>query len=303
MKRLAASIAVAIACTGGIGQTVHMHGDPTDRPARDLPPPVLIAGVGKSHLAITTSSRQAQAWFDQGLSLMHCFWDFEALRAFREAARLDPDRAMCQWGIYRAMKSLEGEDADGGARESDRLDALLWRFTRDRDESDRTAQRVGEILGVASKELSGNVASARGDYRQARELLGEAADMEKKLGYSEPPLYSRPSLESLGYAAIRAHDWETARSAFRQVLVLRPKSGFGYYGIALAYDKEGNRSAAGKAYQEFLASWQHADEDLAMVRAARAAMARLNAGSRPAGAPFAVHHQHSARLSPVYVSG
>jgi tetratricopeptide (TPR) repeat protein len=183
--------------------------------------------------------------------------------------------------IYaKAMQSLEREDVDGGARESDQLDALLWRFTRGRDQTDRTAQRVGEILGVASKELAGNVASHRGNYERAKELLKEAVETEKKLGYSEPPLYSRPSLESLGYAAIRAGEWEAARNAFRQVLVLRPKSGFGYYGIALAYDKEGNRSAAVKAYQDFLESWQHADVNLAMVRAARAAMARLNARSQ-----------------------
>jgi tetratricopeptide (TPR) repeat protein len=180
--------------------------------------------------------------------------------------------------IYaKAMQALEREDFEGGARASDQLDALLWRFTRDQEQTDRTAQRVGEILGVASKELAGNVASHRGNYEHAKELLKEAVEAEKKLGYSEPPLYSRPSLESLGYAAIRAGQWEAARNAFRQVLVFRPKSGFGYYEIALAYDKEGNRSAAVKAYQEFLASWQHADEDLAMVRAARAAMARLNA--------------------------
>jgi tetratricopeptide (TPR) repeat protein len=183
--------------------------------------------------------------------------------------------------IYaKAMQSLEHEGVDEGARESDRLDALLWRFTRDRDQADRTAQRVAEILGVASKELAGNVASHRGNYPRAEELLKEAVQTEKKLGYSEPPLYSRPSLESLGYAAIRAGQWEAARNAFRQVLALRPKSGFAYYGIALAYDREGNRSAAARAYRDFLASWQHADENLAMVRAARSAMARLSATSQ-----------------------
>jgi tetratricopeptide (TPR) repeat protein len=567
MGRLIVSIAFVITCTRGIGQTIHLHGESTGKPAKALPPPVMIPGVGNSHFAITTSSPQAQVWFDQGLSLLHCFWDFEALRAFREAARLDPDCAICQWGVYRAMEfggsaadqlkpvvtrmkelapaasdheqryirgvvesfgkkgeeasqayqremeaiiyrypddldaklllalslengfddkgdprpgelyalgilrdilrdhpdhpaanhywihaveasehpewalesaeklarltpgsghmvhmpghifyrmgdyerarksflasiqvdeaymriqkmepeddrnyphnlsyliansaeegrareafeyasrleplahsaadsthpgsivfyvlqiggtrprlairfgkwqeaidhpvdfgipeiqlpaaaralrdgmvtyakamqSLEREDVDGGARGSDQLDALLLRFTRDRDQTDRTSQRVGEILGVASKELAGNVASHRGDYERAKELLNDAVETEKKLGYSEPPLYSRPSLESLGYAAIRAGQWEAARNAFRQVLVLRPKSGFGYYGIALAYDKEGNRNSAAKAYQDFLAAWQQADEDLAMVRAARLAMARLNAKSQ-----------------------
>jgi len=74
--------------------------------------------------------------------------------------------------IYaKAMQSLEREDVDGGARESDELDALLWRFTRDSDQTDRTAQRLGEVLRVASKELAGNVASARGNYRRAKESI------------------------------------------------------------------------------------------------------------------------------------
>ena len=40
----------------------------------------------------------AQKFFDQGLNLLHAFWDTEAYRAFREAARLDPDAAMPYWG-------------------------------------------------------------------------------------------------------------------------------------------------------------------------------------------------------------
>ena len=43
-------------------------------------------------MTITTSSPEAQRYFDQGLNLLHCFWDFEAYRSFREAARLDPDQ-------------------------------------------------------------------------------------------------------------------------------------------------------------------------------------------------------------------
>ena len=90
--------------TPGTAQITHVHAEAAEKPAQTLPPPVMIAGVGDSHLAIATSSSDAQRWFDQGLSLLHCFWDFEALRAFREAARLDPACAMCQWGIHRAMQ-------------------------------------------------------------------------------------------------------------------------------------------------------------------------------------------------------
>src|SRR5689334_8616991 len=68
----------------------------------EMPPPPRITGIGDSHLEITTKSAKAQAYFDQGLNLLHCFWDFEAYRAFKEAARLDPDAAMAYWGIVES---------------------------------------------------------------------------------------------------------------------------------------------------------------------------------------------------------
>ena len=70
---------------------------------RDLPPARLMTGLGTAHIAITTRVPMAQRFFDQGLNLLHAFWDTEAYRAFREAARLDPDAAMPQWGLYMAL--------------------------------------------------------------------------------------------------------------------------------------------------------------------------------------------------------
>ena len=70
---------------------------------RDLPPATRMAGVGSSSLVITTRSADAQRFFNQGLNLLHAFWDTEAYRAFREAARLDPDSPMPRWGIYMSL--------------------------------------------------------------------------------------------------------------------------------------------------------------------------------------------------------
>ncbi|WP_157815931.1 tetratricopeptide repeat protein [Spirosoma pollinicola] len=70
-----------------------------------LPPPNLMEGIGKSHLKITTKSDSAQRYFDQGLSLLHDFWDFEAFRAFEYAAKLDTTAAMPHWGIYMTIRS------------------------------------------------------------------------------------------------------------------------------------------------------------------------------------------------------
>ena len=62
-------------------------------------PAKLLPGTGTVHLAITTSSPEAQRFFDQGLAQMHSFWAREAERSFLQAAALDPRAPMPQWGI------------------------------------------------------------------------------------------------------------------------------------------------------------------------------------------------------------
>ena len=102
-----------------------------------------------------------------------------------------------------------------------------------------------------------------------RELFDDAVKKEKELGYAEPPLYSHPALESLGHALIRAAKFADARGAFQKELIDRPHSGFALYGIAVAWDKEGNREEAMKAYRAFLDAWPDADSGLAQVKGAK----------------------------------
>jgi tetratricopeptide (TPR) repeat protein len=56
-------------------------------------------GLGDTHRAITTSSPEAQKYFDQGLRLMWAFNHDEATRSFAKAAQLDPQCASCFWGV------------------------------------------------------------------------------------------------------------------------------------------------------------------------------------------------------------
>ncbi len=90
---------------------------PSSRPP--LLPARLLPGQGRSHLTITTKSPEAQKFFDQGLAQMHNFSSYEAERSFLQAAQLDPEAAMPQWGIamvaagdYRPTFQLR----DGGNR-------------------------------------------------------------------------------------------------------------------------------------------------------------------------------------------
>lgn len=59
-------------------------------------------GLGNYTRKITTKSPEAQRYFDQGLAWFHGFNHGSAIRSFQEAARLDPESAMAQWGIALA---------------------------------------------------------------------------------------------------------------------------------------------------------------------------------------------------------
>jgi tetratricopeptide (TPR) repeat protein len=63
----------------------------------------VLAGYGDHHHPITTSNPQTQAFFDQGVRLLFGFNHAEAIRSFREAARLDFNCAMCWWGVAFAL--------------------------------------------------------------------------------------------------------------------------------------------------------------------------------------------------------
>jgi predicted Zn-dependent protease len=69
----------------------------------DKPGAPVFKGLGVHHVAISTKVPQTQKFFDQGVNLLFGFNHAEAIRSFREAARLDPDCAMCWWGMSLAL--------------------------------------------------------------------------------------------------------------------------------------------------------------------------------------------------------
>lgn len=59
--------------------------------------PPLWDGMGGSHMDVTTTGDEAQAYFDQGIALTFGFNHWEAIRSFKRAQELDPTCAMCYW--------------------------------------------------------------------------------------------------------------------------------------------------------------------------------------------------------------
>ena len=56
-------------------------------------------GLGNFHRLVSTNSPAAQAYFDQGMRFLWAFNHDEATRSFAKAAELDPQCAMCYWGV------------------------------------------------------------------------------------------------------------------------------------------------------------------------------------------------------------
>lgn len=105
-------------------------------------------------MPITTASKPAQQYFNQGLRLTYGFNHGEAIRSFQEAFRLDVGAAMAQWGIAYALgpninatMTAEAErqavaalkKAKAGAkpltvRERDYIAALAYRYSEEADD-------------------------------------------------------------------------------------------------------------------------------------------------------------------------
>ncbi|QUD86207.1 hypothetical protein [Phenylobacterium montanum] len=69
----------------------------------DKPGAPVFDNLGAHHHAISTRNARTQLFFDQGIKLMFGFNHAEAIRSFREGARLDPACAMCWWGVAMAL--------------------------------------------------------------------------------------------------------------------------------------------------------------------------------------------------------
>src|SRR5262249_8018497 len=62
-----------------------------------------LSAVGRQHHPIQTRSREAQEYFDQGITLVYGFNHEEAARAFERAAQMDTASPLPPWGIALAV--------------------------------------------------------------------------------------------------------------------------------------------------------------------------------------------------------
>ena len=104
MRRLVFAVAALCAAPALFAQ----HAEMTPPPEK---PVTLLSGMGAHTHPISTSSPEAQKFFDQGVVLLFGFNHEEAIRAFDKASELDPKAAMPHWGKALALGSNYNEAA------------------------------------------------------------------------------------------------------------------------------------------------------------------------------------------------
>jgi hypothetical protein len=147
----------------------------------------LFKDLGTHEHKITTSSPEAQAYFNQGYRLLFNFNHAGAIASFQEALKRDPKCAMCWWGIafahgpninmpmmpdamqpaWAALQMAQNLKANASEAERDYIDALAKRYA-EKPPEDRSP------LNKAFADAMRNVAKKYPNDMDAQTLYAEA---------------------------------------------------------------------------------------------------------------------------------
>ena len=148
--------------------------------------------LGNHQFPVSTKNKQAQLFMNQGLNLSYAFNHAEAARAFREAARQDPNLAMAYWGQALVLGPNINAPMDPHA-EGPALQALKKAI----ELKPKASPREQAYIDALSERYSGNAAD-----RHARDQAYAAAmyklqqkfpdDLDAATLYAESMMDLRP---------------------------------------------------------------------------------------------------------------
>lgn len=113
-----------------------------------------------------------------------------------------------------------------------------------------------DLLALAEIVARGRFAYASGRYDEAAKFYGEAAEIEAKLPYMEPPWWYYPVQQSLGAALYKAGRYDEARNAFMGALGRAPNNGWALYGLAATERALGRKVEAAAAEAALEKAWR-----------------------------------------------
>jgi len=188
----------------------------------DRPVP-LRTGIGRAHDTVSTTSEQAQAFFDQGLAYLHSYVWIEAARSFNQALRIDPTLALPHVGLTIAYTEL---NAPAEARTAlERAQALAKSAHDTRHVELRTLQMAAEEAPRDAAKL----AAYRVALDRALAALPEDEELWLQRGQAESPDPAERGQGSTG-GSVRFYE---------RALALAPGHFAGHHYLAHAYENSG----------------------------------------------------------------
>ena len=156
----------------------------------------LRTGIGRVHDEVTTSSAEAQQFYDQGLAYLHSYVWVEAARAFHQALRLDPKMALAYVGLSRASSGLW--DTEAAAKFAEKAKEMMAGVSP--REKARIELRLSQIESIRDPKSAQKLAAYRLKLDQALtshfndlELWNLRGNVEDRLGAAGIGQYGTPS--------------------------------------------------------------------------------------------------------------
>ncbi len=210
-------------------------------------PVELRRGVGNAHETVSTSSKEAQAFYDQGLNYLHGYVWIEAARSFRQALVEDPGLAMAHVGLSRVYSGLD--DPEAAKRALERAHALAPRT------SDRERRRIA--LLAKQLEATGDLAD-KAKHAEYKKALDDALAVD----IDDPELWLVRGNAEEPTAAGRGQRGGVSSTAFYlEVLRLSPDNGAAHHYLTHSYETIGQIDKAlehGEVYARLSPAIPHA---------------------------------------------
>jgi tetratricopeptide (TPR) repeat protein len=204
-------------------------------------------GVGNAREAVTTASKEAQAFYDQGLNYLHGYVWIEAGRSFRQALRVDPNLAMAYLGLSRVYSGLDDPEA---ARQALQQAQAL---------APKAGERERRRIAVREKQLAALVDIAdAGKHAAYKKAIDDALAVDSE----DPELWLLRGNAEEPTAAGRGQRGGPASTAFyHQALRLSPDNGAAHHYLTHSYETFGQIPQAlehGEAYARLAPAIPHA---------------------------------------------
>lgn len=180
----------------------------------EAPPDLALTAVGRQHHAIQTKSREAQDFFDQGITLLYGFNHEEAARAFRRAGELDSSSPMPLWGIALAAGPNYNLDVD-----AEREKLAYETIQKAQKLAEHAPQVEKDYVGALAVRYSGN---AGPDYKKfSRDFATAMKNLSEKYpdDLDAATLYAE-SLMDLNPWKLWSHDGKPAEGTEEIIRVL-----------------------------------------------------------------------------------